>query len=568
MKVRRLLPLILLPSLLLLPIFMQPASAQPVLLAQKTWGGLSNDFGRGVAVDADSGNIYVTGYTYSFGLGNPTHASLTLLKYDPTGSLLWQRIWSGSGNGNDLGYGVAVDASGNVYVTGATNSFGGTGYQVLLLKFDSSGSLLWQKTVGGGGSFSFYGYAVSVGPSSGNIYVTGSFTNFITAQNYNDVLLLKFDSSGSFLFEKFWGGTGNDYGYGVAVDSSSGNVYVTGSTNSFGAGGPDVFLLKYTSSGSLIWQKTWGDSGNDYGYGVAVDSSSGNVYVTGSTNSFGAGFDDVFLLKFDSTSGLLWQETWGGSQDDLGYGVAVDSSSGNVYVTGYTWSFGAGGPDVMLLKFNASGSLIWQKTWGGSDYDYGYGVAVDSRGDALVAGFVSEAPPYTLGSSGNNTLGIPSFTLGTPNLSPPLGPAPNDFTPTGIVQTPSGSTSYAGNADVFLFEYGLLPTITFQTSPAVGSLTFNGTTYTNGQSGNFTYGSVPISAHPPPGYTFSSWITTGGITLASHITNPTTATITGPGTLTANFSKTSPSLYPSGVLLVTLITTVTIALVSRRRRLT
>ncbi len=325
-----------------------------------------------------------------------------------------------------------------------------------------------------------------------------------------------------------------------------------------------LFAVPASAQPALLIQKTWGGISSDAGFGVAVDAS-GNIYVTGRTYSFGVGLADVLLSKFDSSGSLLWQRTWGGRDTDVGLGVALDAS-GNIYVTGYTTSFGAGGFDVLLLKFDSTGALLFQRTWGGSSTDYGNGVAVDASGNALVAGQVAEAPPYTLGSSGNNTLGTPTFTqavpgatLGTPTFT--LG------TPTGTLQAPFGSESYAGDYDQFLVGYGLLPTVGFQTSPAVGSITFNGTDYTNGQSGNFTYGTVSISAHHPAGYAFSSWSTTGGVTVASPSTNATSATITGPGTLTADFTTIPPTpLYPTTVLLAALITTVTVASERRRQR--
>ena len=108
-----------------------------------------------------------------------------------------------------------------------------------------------------------------------------------------------------------WGGASADSVSGIAVDPASGAIYATGSTSSFGAGGVDVLLLKYDSSGSLVWSRTWGGPGNESGNSVAVDGL-GNVYVVGSTDSFGAGWYDALILKFDRSGNLLWSRTWGG----------------------------------------------------------------------------------------------------------------------------------------------------------------------------------------------------------------------------------------------------------------
>jgi uncharacterized delta-60 repeat protein len=232
-----------------------------------------------------------------------------------------------------------------------------------------------------GGSSYDYLFAVAV-DSAGNIYCAG-FTWSFGAGNY-DALLLKYNSSGTLQWAKTWGGSGNDFLYAVAVDSA-GNIYCAGRTYSFGAGYDDALLLKYDSSGALQWAKTWGGSSNDTLYGVAVDSA-GNIYCAGWTYSFGAGENDALLLKYNSSGALQWAKTWGGSNYDYLYAVAVDSS-GNIYCAGYTYSFGAGGSDALLLKYNSSGTLQWATTWGGGNYDYLWEVAVDSGGNIYCAGY-------------------------------------------------------------------------------------------------------------------------------------------------------------------------------------
>ena len=155
----------------------------------------------------------------------------------------------------------------------------------------------------------------------------------------------------------FWiatlGGASDEYGYGIAVDSF-GNVYVTGRTSSQGAGSDDVLIAKYDTSGTLLWQRVLGGANFDSGYGIAVDSS-GNVYVTGSTSSQGAGSDDVLIAKYDTSGTLLWQRVLGGASSDYGSGIAADSS-GNVYVGGYTSSQGAGNLDVLIARLPRDGS--------------------------------------------------------------------------------------------------------------------------------------------------------------------------------------------------------------------
>jgi len=340
-----------------------------------SWGGGSGEEGRGVAVD-NEGNVYVAGVT---------GAAVLLLKYSSVGDLLWRKAWDGSGL--DCGSSVSMDGSGNAYVTGYTYSFGAGLSDVLLLKYDASGELLWQKT---------------------------------------------------------WGGSGHDYGQAVAVDSS-GNAYVTGYSSSFGADHAQIVLVKYSSGGNLLWQKAWGGSGDevvygDVAYGVAVDDS-GNVYVTGYTDSFGAGSVDVVLIKFAASGGaMLWQKTWGGTDFDAGRAVAVDES-GNVYVTGYTQSFGAGIFDVALLKYSSTGDTLCQKTWGGTSSDLGQGVAADGSGKVYLCG----SAPSIYGSlqdvSGTET--APLVALATPSgiLDSPGG---TETEPSGTETIPEGVEDEGG----------------------------------------------------------------------------------------------------------------------------
>ncbi len=355
----------------------------------------------------------------------------------------WARTWGGSYE--DYGLRVAVDGSGNVYVTGTfegTVDFdpdGGDPHtsngwdDVFLSKFDSSGNFKWARTWGG--LYGDRGSAVAA-DGSGNVYITGEFlgtadfavdfdpgsgTDYHTSTDgWTDVFLSKFDSFGYFKWARTWGGTKGEYANGVAADGS-GNVYVTGyfwDTVYFDPDGgdphtafsaSDVFLSKFDSSGNFEWARTWGNFlSDDYGHGVAADST-GNVYATGffyGMVDFDPGGDDphtskgqrdIFLSKFDSSGDFEWARTWGGSDWDEGLGIAADGS-GNVYVTGNfedTVDFDPDGGDphtsngdcdVFLSKFDSSGNFEWAQTWGGIDYEYGIGVAIGGSGNVHVTG--------------------------------------------------------------------------------------------------------------------------------------------------------------------------------------
>jgi len=149
------------------------------------------------------------------------------------------------------------------------------------------------------------------------------------------------------------GGSGEDYAIGVAVDSAD-NIIVVGTTTSDGAGGTDLLIAKYNSSGVLQWDRTLGGSGEDYANGVAVDSAD-NIIVVGRTTSDGAGTYDMLIAKYNSSGVLQWDRTLGGSGSDLGYGVAVDSAD-NIIVTSYTASDGVGSFELLIAKLPPDGS--------------------------------------------------------------------------------------------------------------------------------------------------------------------------------------------------------------------
>jgi hypothetical protein len=348
------------------------------------------------------------------------------------------------GRGVNEGLGIAVDNSGNAYVTGYTSSasfpittgafqttINGSS-NAFVTKINPSGSVLVYSTyLGGSGTDA--GYAIAV-DSAGNAYVTGptNSPNFPTTPVAfqtvcgggcnGKAFITKINPSGSALvYSTYLGGSGAENGSGIAVDSS-GNAYVTGSTGStdfptmnplqptYGGSG-DAFVTEINPSGSALVYSTYlGGSGTDAGSGIAVDSS-GNAYVIGVTASANfptanplqpanGGGDDAFVAKLNpSGSALVYSTYLGGSDYDQGQGIAVDSA-GDVYVTGSTVSTdfpimnplqpaNGGDYDAFVAKLNPSGSALVYSTYlGGSSNDFGYGgIALDSSGNAYVTGY-------------------------------------------------------------------------------------------------------------------------------------------------------------------------------------
>jgi hypothetical protein len=413
-------------------------------------GGGGDDEGHAIAVDG-SGNAYVTGYTGStdydvtpgaFQTTNGGGDDVFVTKLNATGTALVYSTYIG-GSDNDRGTAIAVDGSGNAYVTGSTGSTdydvtpgafqttNGGGADVFVTKLNATGTALVYSTYIGGSSTD-YGDAIAV-DGSGNAYVTGLTTSTdydvtpgafqTTKGDLSDVFVTKLNATGTALvYSTYIGGSGDERGFAIAVDGG-GNAYVTGVTYSTdydvtpgafqttNGGGADVLVTKLNATGTALVYSTYiGGSDDDRSTAIAVDGS-GNAYVTGSTGSTdydvtpgafqttNGGGADVFVTKLNATGTALVYSTYiGGSSTDYGDAIAVDGS-GNAYVTGLTTSTdydvtpGAFQTtkgdlsDVFVTKLNATGTALVYSTYiGGSGDERGYAIAVDGGGNAYVTG--------------------------------------------------------------------------------------------------------------------------------------------------------------------------------------
>ena len=317
---------------------------------------------------------------------------------------------------DDLGQAIAVDTSGNVYVSGSSAATWGTpvraysgGNDAFVAKLNSSGVLQWNTFLGAATYDSGWGLAVD---SDGNVYVTGQSTatweSPIRAfSGVQDAFVAKLNSSGVLQWNTFLGGLKSDAGRGVA-EYKHGNVYVTGISdgtwgtpvNPFvGSGGfSDAFIARLDTSGALQWNTFLGSANDDFGFSIALDTAA-NIYLTGAgAATWGTpvrpftGNSDVFVAKLNYSGGLLWNTFLGGASDDYGWALAIDSI-GNIYLTGEsstTWGTPirayTGGLDSFVAKLNNSGALLWNTFLGSSDADSGAAIAVDSDGDIYVTG--------------------------------------------------------------------------------------------------------------------------------------------------------------------------------------
>jgi uncharacterized delta-60 repeat protein len=367
--------------------FLALAGAGGVTYWLSTLGGAGQDYGRSVVTDS-SNNSYSLGDTRSTGAGTD---DFLLSKRDPAGTIQWQRTLGGTGS--EEGTSIAIDSSDNLYVLGETDSAGAGYDDFLLAKYNSSGTIQWQRVLGGASNYD-QGYSVAI-DSSNNVYVLGYTSS--TGAGGSDCLLAKYNSSGTIQWQRVLGGAGNEEGYSIAIDSSD-NLYVFGETSSAGAGGDDFLLAKYNSSGTIQWQRVLGGASGEKAQSVAIDSSN-NVYVFGETSSAGLGSSDFLLAKYNSSGTIQWQRIVGGASNEFGESVAIDSDN-NVYVLGWTNSAGAGSYDFLIVKYNSSGTIQWQRVLGASiSAEAAYSVTIDSDNNVYVLGSTAST-----GAGGNDSL--------------------------------------------------------------------------------------------------------------------------------------------------------------------
>ena len=299
-----------------------------------------------IAVD-NSGNIYVTGLSVSSGISSDYYT----IKYNSTGVVLWGRRFNGPANNNDAAFSITIDLTGNVFVTGRSTAYSsGTGlnYDVTTLKYNSSGVLQWTSVYNGPVNGDDAGNSIAV-DASGNVYVAGYLSGSGTG---HDIAAIKYNPVGTIQWVRTVSSPGNDELKSIAVDAS-GNVYATG----WGQG--NYVTIKYHTSGVQQWIQSYNGPGNnsDAAQSLTIDGS-GSVYVTGKSVGLGSG-DDYATIKYSSAGVALWVRRYNGpgNRSDGANSIAVDPS-GNVYVTGYStasdWIY-----QYATLKYNNMGFQQW-----------------------------------------------------------------------------------------------------------------------------------------------------------------------------------------------------------------
>jgi len=334
----------------------------------KTYGGTGDDVGTGETVQTSDGGYAVSGDTNSYGAGGFDY---WLFKTDADGNMEWNQTYGGALD--ETIHDMCQTSDGGYAMSGTTESFGAGGTDAYLVKTDADGNLEWNMTYGGAGDEN--GRTI-VQTADGGYTITGH-TDSYGAGGF-DAWLIKIDASGNMEWNMTYGGTGEEDLDNV-VQTGDGGYLFAGQTDSFGAGGVDGWLVKTNASGNMLWNQTYGGTGIDITYTIAL-SGDGGYGLTGFSNSFG-GYK-IYFVKTDEDGNMLWNKTYATKQAEIGIHGILTSDEGYAIVG---WNY-ANGQDFVLYKIDAAGDLDWNMSYGGTGLDNGYAVLEASDGGYVLTG--------------------------------------------------------------------------------------------------------------------------------------------------------------------------------------
>jgi hypothetical protein len=291
----------------------------------------------------------------------------------------WTKIYGGDGDEGVKR--VRQTTDGGYIFAGWTTSFAAASKDGWLVKLNENGDVTWGKTYGG----SYNDVFEDIQQTADDGYIVAGKTQHSSYPLRNDAWILKLDNSGDVTWQKTYGANIHNYAYSIQQTSDGG--YVVAGTMDTDPSSNTVYafwIFKLDYNGDIIWQKTYGGTDDDYAFSIQQTLEGGYI-VVGTTTSFGAGDEDVWILKIDPNGDIVWQWTYGGSDRDRAYAIQQTTDSGYV-VAGYTKSFGAINGDCWIFKLDSEGTIVWQKTFGESRGDFTDSIQPTSDGGFIVAG--------------------------------------------------------------------------------------------------------------------------------------------------------------------------------------
>jgi len=490
----------------------------------KTYGGDSDDTGRLVIEKKDGSGYILAGATFTFDAGGTEYGDLWILDLSLSGDIVWQRTYGGL-NEEIFHGGIQETSDGGYIVGGLTKSFGAGEHDFWVLKLTSIGDIEWQRTYGG----SDMDFPNTILITNDGGYIIAGVTYSFGAGDC-DCWILKLTSIGDIEWQRSYGGSEWDRAESI-LQTEDGGYVVLCQTYSFGAGAYDRWILKLTSSGDIEWQRTYGGIYGDRAFSIQETSDGGYVVA-------GSGWDDLWILKLTSSGDIEWQRTYGGSLLEWAGGIRETSDGGYIVFSAATESFGAGYCDGWILKLTSSGDIVWQRTYGGSDYD-----SISSIQQTNDGGYIA--------SGRTDSFGAGSFDIWILKLSPDgdipscvvmessnasvsdtlISPSDTSITPVDTNVIPQNTNIQPGESNAIVHNL----------CPGPHTLTLSATTggTTDPEPGDHTYdggGKVILTATPGSGYAFSGW--SGDV---SAIYRTISIAMDSDKSITANFSVIPPT---------------------------
>jgi hypothetical protein len=402
---------------------------------QLTIGGTGLDYAYSIKRTMDGGYA-AAGGTTSLGGGD-----FYIVKLDAGGNLQWNRTVGGTGY--EGAFFIVQTTDSGYAIAGETDSFGAGGNDFYIVKLDAGGNFQWNRTVGGAND----DVALAIIQSTDGGYAAAGYTYSFGAGS-RDYYIVKLDAGGTLQWSRTIGGTDYDYGESI-IQTTDGGFAVSGWTQSFGAGSGDFYVVKFDPDGNLQWNRTIGGTDADYCLSI-IQTTDGGYALAGQANSFGAGSNDFYIVKLDSVGTLQWTRTVGGAALDYAESI-IQTTDGGYAVGGLTYSFGAGNQDMYIVKLDPGGTLQWNRTIGGTNDDY-----AESLIQATDGGYVGAGHTNSFGAgnfdmyivkfdAGGNTCGNSSSPSSLSGTGGTLGtPTPTVTSPTSTVTTPSPTTATVG----------------------------------------------------------------------------------------------------------------------------
>ncbi|MCX8092980.1 MAG: hypothetical protein N3E50_02285 [Candidatus Goldbacteria bacterium] len=367
-----------------IPVQPQPTTT-PFIKFEKTFGGLYNDYGYYAKQTLDGGYI-ITGKSSTLLSNGNINDDVCLIKTDSLGNSIWSKTFGG--DNTDIGYSVQQTTDNGYIIVGETYSLGNGSGDVYLIKTNSLGDSQWSYTFGGLNSDG--GNAVKQTTDGGYIIAGVTYSGYGGA----DIYLIKTNNLGNNIWSKIFGSSyNNEFGYDV-IQIANGDYIIVGETCFTDTGNCNITLIKIDGDGNTIWNNNYGGNDNYLGRSI-IETNDGYYVIAGGISSSQTSNLDVFLMKVDSSGNSIWSKNYGGAYYDFGHSVK-QTQDGGFIIVGLTETTGVGDLNICLIKTDSNGNLIWNNTFGGNNNDYGYSVETTTDGGYIIAGTT-----YSFGVAGD-----------------------------------------------------------------------------------------------------------------------------------------------------------------------